>query len=68
MQTSNAFRVPPPRREPQQPLPLETLLVAVLSELRAFNARFDQWAAADLNGRFPYGDGLAGDRWSRRRR
>jgi hypothetical protein len=53
-----------PRRQPSQ---IE-LLSMILDRLDRLDHRFDEWAGADLNGRFPYGDGLAGDRWSRRRR
>jgi hypothetical protein len=50
----------------------DSAVAAVLARLERRMDRLerllDEGIDAYLNARFPYGDGLAGDRWSRRRR
>jgi hypothetical protein len=46
-----------PQLDPEQ---IERLIRAI----ERFTRRFDEWAAEDLNGRFPFGKPV--DRWRRR--
>jgi hypothetical protein len=61
--TKQAYNDTAPR---QRPDPILEELREMRAEVTRLRRLFDEWATADLNGRFPYGDGR-GDRWSRRR-
>jgi hypothetical protein len=51
----------------QRPDPILEELRALRQEQRQLRRVLDEFCGSFLRARFPYGDGLAGDRWSRRR-
>jgi hypothetical protein len=55
------------RPSTQRPDPVLAELRALRQEQQQLRALLTEFCGAFLNARFPYGDGLAGDRWSRRR-
>jgi hypothetical protein len=65
METTRAsYDTKPPT---QRPDPVLEELRALRQEQRQLRRVLDEFCGSFLRARFPYGDGLAGDRWSRRR-